>query len=381
MKRVLNRRQLVKREFSDDGTPYLSIHRSLQLSILDKLSNDADLDLRQRTFQQAFALVKQQLPEASAIEVCPPEVWQVYLKYVPQLNSLRLHSLWPEPPLKLSDDFAKVLVDVGTYMWNTGLFKECEVAISLAETILETLPYEQAGELMTVVDGIMAKISDLTGVSKRSEGLRRCLRRVESRRKFYAAIPTESVTRTDEIRLFNSEADVGYTLMQDNRFTEAEEIYERCLVAYKSWSLIEEEIPFEYAKYYHHMAHVRALQGRLVEALALGSHAIKLQELHNRGPLSPMVQLYRFSYGMHLYHAGHLQKSLEIHEDVLKTRIQISGALNPWTLDSYSAVGMLLSLLGNHIKAEYADIPRIEVETQLICLILGNILLSALTRI
>ncbi|KAK0615224.1 P-loop containing nucleoside triphosphate hydrolase protein [Bombardia bombarda] len=127
----LNLRQLVKRE----STGQLSLHRSLQLSILNLLSNN--YMLRLQVFNQALSLIRKQLPPPSATQGFRADLFAKYKTYVPQIVSLYMHSLWLQPPITHSLDFAKVMIDVGTYMWRTGQFKECEKMLTTAEDILE----------------------------------------------------------------------------------------------------------------------------------------------------------------------------------------------------------------------------------------------------
>ena len=349
MTRDLTLRQLIKREGSSEGH-FLSIHRSLQLCILDGLSSLEAT--RKAAFRQAFALIYPQLPLPSKIEISEPKAFDRYAKYVPQVISLRTHSLWPLPPLKLSLEFAQVMANIGIFMWNVGLLKDGMAALETAEDVLKDVNHDRDDPLMSDIDLPLGIIYDFVGVSRRKEALYRRKRALDIRSRAYDAIPRNDRTITDKIRLFNAEADLGCALLQQERFSEAMKKFEHCLVQYKSWEPVEEKLPFEYSKYYNHSAFGQASQGRFFEAVALSRRACHLLQLHS-GPSSPLVLLYRFVLGNHLYHAADLTESLRLNEEVLQARRDICGEANPYTQESYSFTGMLLSLCNRHEEARY----------------------------
>lgn len=106
MVRTLSRRQLVKRDVSE-GEGYLSIHRSLQWSIILDLSRNNDQ--RWAIYQQAFVLLRRGLPMSSPLQTPEPEKWSDFEDLSPQVLSLRSHCLWPTPPVDFPVDFAKML--------------------------------------------------------------------------------------------------------------------------------------------------------------------------------------------------------------------------------------------------------------------------------
>lgn len=342
---------LIDRGEDSDGH-FLSLHRSLQLCILDGLSGDKAT--RNIVFDRAFELIRPQLPPASKIEISEPGVFHKYSKYVPQVISLRTHSLWPQPPLKLSLEFARVLANIGIYMWNVGLLKDGIAALETAEDVLKDLGHDK-DDLMSEIDIPLGIIFDFVGVSQRKRALSRRERALAIRTRTFETIPKNDRTITDKIRLFNVEADTGCALLQQERFGEAMKKFESCLLQYKSWEPIPEKLPFEYSKYYNHSAFVLTSRGQYDEAIASSSRACELLELHS-GPTSPLVLLYRFVLGNHLFHASDLFKSLKLNEEVLQTRRDICGETNSYTQESYSFTGMLLGLCKQHKKARYENL-------------------------
>ena len=347
MTRDLTLRQLIKREKSPEGH-FFSVHRSLQLCILDGLSNLEAI--RKTVFHQAFALIYPQLPLPSKMEISEPKVFHRYVKYVPHVLSLRTHSLWPQPPLKLSLDFAQVLANIGISLWNVGLLKDGVAALETAEGVFKDLNRDKDDPLMSDIDVPLGIIYDFIGVSRRKEALFRRERALEIRTREYDAISKNDRTIINKIRLFNVEADLGCALLQQERFIEAMAKFENCLVQYRSWEAVEENLPFEYSKYYNHSAFVQASQGRYSEAVASSRRACELLQLHS-GPDAPLVLLYRFVLGNHLYHAAELSESLKLNEEVLQARRNVCGETNPYTQDSYSFTGMLLGLCNRHKEA------------------------------
>ncbi|KAF6229946.1 hypothetical protein HO133_004283 [Letharia lupina] len=344
----LNVRQLVKREAPSGGQTYFSVHRSLQLSILHRLSQNTKG--RQEAFMQAFALVRAQMPEASRIQASQPDAWHKYDAYVPQISSLRTHSLWPEPKIELPVDFVRVLIDTGVYLWQQGLLVEGKAALETAEKCLEEVPLDDLNILFSDIDDVLGIIDDLTGISCRADSLRRRRRALQIRKIEHGRIAEEDRTRIDEVRLYNAEANLGCAYLNAELFEEAETIFENCLVQYKSWTTVEEEIPFEYAKYYNHIAFVRTFQGRHIEAIVSARRACDLQQIHG-GPNAPLVQYNRFNLGNQLYHAGELEESLKVNQECLRDRIRVCGKDNLLTLESYSEVGALLFEIGRFDEA------------------------------
>ena len=351
MTRDLTLRQLIKREECSDGH-FFSVHRSLQLCILDGLSS---LEATRKTvFHQAFALIQPQLPPPSKSEISDPKLFHRYSKYVPQVISLMTHSLWPQPSLKLSLDFAQVLADIGIFMWNVGLLKDGMAALETAEDVVKDLNLDRESPLMSDIDVPLGIMCDFIGVSRRKEALFRRERALDIRARVYGAIPRNDRTVMDRIRLFNVDADMGCAFLQQERFGEAMKKFELCLAQYKSWESVEENLPFEYSKYYNHSAFVHASQGRHMEAVTSSRRACYLLQLHS-GPNSPLVLLYRFVLGNHLYHAAELSESLKLNEDVLQARRNICGETNPYTQESYSFTGMLLGLCDRLEEARYVS--------------------------
>lgn len=294
--------------------------------------------------------MKAQLPPPSVIQVSQPDVWHRYELYVPHVTSLSQRSLWPSPGIELPIDFAQVLADIGTYMWHSGLNEDGKAVLQTAEKVVLDL-HKDDHVLISDIDDVIGIIDDMIGVSCREDSFRRRIRALRIRKAEHDKVPEPRRKRPLKIRLYNAEANYACAFLQDEQWDKAGEIMEECLRNYRLWTANEEEIPFEYAKYYNHMAFVVMARGEPLEALKMSRHACKLIELHHKGPNAPLVQWYRANLGNHLFHSGNPRESLRIHQDCLRDRIRISTESSTWALESHSTVAELLIRLNRATEA------------------------------
>ncbi|KAF7676169.1 hypothetical protein GT037_005674 [Alternaria burnsii] len=281
--RDLGRRQLFKRFDSPDGVQY-SVHRSLQKNILHGFQQDKDPDKRRRIFEEVFAMINQQLPPASRLQQNESDIWPVYHKFVPQVVSVMTNSRWPDPPLELNLKFAKMLSNVGTYLWHTGQFRDCEIAMEEAETALlkqddqfkNSPEFEELISDIYLVTGIVA---DCVGVSKRKESLQHREELLRLRNNELDRIPVDQRTTDDEIRWGNAKGDLACAYFQRDRYAEAKVLMEELLVYYRKWGT-ENQYPFEYSKYYHHSAFILMTEGQPRQALDYVRKSLNLELQH-----------------------------------------------------------------------------------------------------
>ncbi len=248
-------------------------------------------------------------------------------------------------------EFAQVLVDIGTYMWHSGFNDDGKKVLETAEKIV----IDHEGEdhvLISDIDDIVGIIDDMIGVSCRTDSFRRRRRALRIRKIEHSSIPEPKRTRINKIRLYNAEANLACAHLQNEDWDAAGAIMEECLKNYQTWTDIHENIPFEYAKYYNHMAFVFMARGQPLEAIKMSRHACNLQELHNKGPNAPLVHWYRANLGNHLFHSGNVEESLRINQDCLRDRIRLGTEHSTWSLESHSTVGELLLRLGRPAEAK-----------------------------
>jgi tetratricopeptide (TPR) repeat protein len=324
------------------GRKDISVHRLVQETVLSRLARDPKAF--QEAFQEASNIVQMQLPPSSRIQVPQPGAGYKYKKYMTQIMSLstRSQTLPLDNP---SLDFAQLISDTGTFMCQNGLFLESEALINTGMDVLER-SHVNNSELLSDLHILLGTIGDHVGVSHREMSLRHRAKALGLRRYGCHATESGGLTRLYDIRLWSAEAEYGCALLQEQRFTEAEALFDRCLMRYKSWGS-EEEFPFEYAKYHSYMAFVRTSQGRFEEAIKLATHACNLQLMHE-GPQSLLFLLYRFALANQCFYAGNHQHALDIHLNVLEFRRKLCGEHNPLTLESYSVIGAVLHAQNRH---------------------------------
>jgi hypothetical protein len=344
----LKLRQLVQREPSGPNGPFLSLHRSLQLSILHMLSQQPKTRLR--ILRQALNLIRKQLPPPSTTQGFEHSMFAKYKIYVPQLISLHTHSLWPEPRIELDFDFAKITIDIGTYLWRAGQFNECDSMLKTAEEILIRTKLPDDHVLFSDIDDILGVICDRSGALYRDEGLRRRLRAVAIREKVFATIPPDQVTLQDKIRLYNAHANLACTHIHNENFDEADRLMEECLKQYLTWGT-EDDLPFEYSKYYHHSGVAILAKGRVKEALIRVGKSVELQE-RDPSPLKLLGIAYKCRHAIILYYAGEVDKSIAMLEECIARFKLAAGNTNTQTLDTYLLLAGILMQKGEIIQAK-----------------------------
>ncbi|KAK0732045.1 P-loop containing nucleoside triphosphate hydrolase protein [Lasiosphaeris hirsuta] len=358
----LGLRQLIKRQpsegTSDGGKPHhqLEIHRSLQMTLLLGLATDADPCLRTDVFSEVTVMLAAVVPQASRLAQNEKDLWPAFFRYVPQVLALRQNSQWPVPPIDLDLTFVKILINIGTFLWHTGQIRECDSAMGTAEDVIARQKAEirQSSECeclmsdMYLVTGILA---DCIGVSRRRESLEHRRILLGLREREFNAIPKARVTVEDEIRVGNAKGDLACAYLQRGEFGKAraimEGLYREC---YKRWGT-EEEYPYEYSKYYHHLGHILMAEGKPDMALAFSRKGMKLDADHADG-VDSTVLIDQYDLACLLFNAGRLEESLAEHKEVLAKRIQICGKSSQFTLESHEAVGILLHLMGSNVDAE-----------------------------
>jgi hypothetical protein len=345
---VLRKRQLVRRD-TTGSKPFVSIHRTVQWSVILDLSKD--VDARRKVFQRTFHLVRNCLPAVSSVDQPEPTLWAQFERFVPQILSLRTHCLWPEPPVDLPTGFASVLSDMATYMWHAGLFRDGADALRTAEHILDDNDVGKENPLRGNVHEHLAIFASFNGVSQRQEALDRRHAALEARKAAHDLIPAKKMTREDEIRRYNVESDMAFGHLQWEDFDAAEKQMDMCLEQYHRWGPEDDDdLAFEYLKYNHIISYVRMSQAKPVEAVQHAKRGAALGE-KCATLMPPMTQLVRFSLANHLYLAGTLEECENEIRSVLSARAKICGEFNRFTLDACAFCASILAARGNHEEA------------------------------
>ena len=321
----------------------------MQWNVLLDLSKN--YEHRWQVLSQALDLLRKGMPSVSPIDNPEPDKWADFEKYVPQVLSVRTHCLWPEPPVELPPDFAQVMSDLATYMWQAGLFSEGTDALYTAERIIDDQNVDNKNPLRGNIHEHIGIFASFNGVSEREECMIRRHKARKARQASHFQIPKGSVTRDDEIRLFNVESDMAFGLMQQEDFVQTEKVMEKCHDQYQKWGS-KDDYPFEYLKYHHVMSYVYMSQNDPVTAIENCKLAVQLGE-KCAGAMHPTTQLVKCSLANHLYFAGEVEEALEMTKAVLLVRSKVMSEFNFLTLECHVMCATLLLELDRCDEAEY----------------------------
>jgi tetratricopeptide (TPR) repeat protein len=343
MKKQLIARRLIQMKDIDSESCFY-IHRSLARSIRDELLHDHVR--QQNVFNQALTLVQNIFPSPSPIQVPEPEKWSDHQQLLPHVLSLRSAFYEANPNIEGSERFARLLSDAGINQWERGITKEGLVILKTAEDVLNSISFDNYDGMRANIHTIVALMYDNTGISSRAEGERR--RREALKLRSYRAEQSSQVSINDETLLYNARMDYVISLLQYNRYKDAEPIINQCLTKYREWGS-EDEFPYEYAKYYHKMSLVRIYQGDYTEAIKLGE--LSVQWMGKTGNNS-LAYRFKFDLACIVTQSGEIQKALDMHKEIYQRRLSMCGRANEQTLQSRYAIGALYEILGEAEQAE-----------------------------
>ena len=343
MKENLIARRLVQAK-EIDGEACLSLHRSLQRSIRETAAKNPFK--QEEVFSQALAIVRKVFPISSPIQVPEPQKWKEHQYLLPHVLSLRRAYVESKSAIRGSHDLISLLSDAGINQYEQGFTKDGLLLLKTAEQILEPMHFEGSDSMKANINAMISLMHDNAGISVRAESLRRREIALEARKSHVDSLT--SVSRNEEILLYNAWLDYTVSLLQFNRWAEAEPILNTCLDKYSEWGS-PTEIPYEYGKCYHKIMFVRMYQGRYVEALEMGEQGV--YHMEQAGNESLMLR-FKFDLAcLHLQCQG-VEASLAMHQEVLDRRLVICGRTNEHTLQSYYAIGALHELREQYAEAE-----------------------------
>jgi tetratricopeptide (TPR) repeat protein len=350
MTHELRRRNLIKTD-TRDSEEVLTIHRKLQSKILQDLNKNSAQ--RDRAFTQAFLLVRTRFPTASPIQVPEPEKWPICRKYL--LHVLSMRKLFNNKAIGIAPslDLAQLFSDGGIDLWERGLTQEGLELLYTAEDILNEINSSD-DNLRANIHVIISLLIQDSGLLSINESKRRCLEALDIRRKYCETQTPELYTRNDEILLHNSISDYGCVLLQYNEYQEAEPLFAECFLKYQSWDE-PEEIPYEYAKYFHHMAFCQMYRGNLEEAIKLGKQGL-LWVAAATGRDSAATNRWKFDLACLTMQSGDEDEAMKLNEEILGSRIKIHGKHAALTLQSQYALGACSAFRGDYPVAEYVSI-------------------------
>lgn len=342
MKRELLKRRLIQTK-ETHGHQYLTIHRELQRNVREELALDRHRE--NVVFNQALHLVHKQYPEPSPIQVPEPDKWPEYKRLLPHVFSLRQAYIAAKGRIRPSQIFGKLLSDVGINQWEQGVTKEGIQMLYTAEEIFEGL-FDDTSATRANIHTAIAMMTENTGIYRRKEGLERREKVLAIRERI--ASEKKTLNRQEEMLLYNAYMDLVLSLLQYNDYKQAEPIVYRCLEKYKEWGT-EDEVPYEYAKYYHNLSIVQMFHQDFENAIDSAKLGV-----YWMGKSGKIALSYRFKFDLAciLTQSGKLREALEMHKGILKARSFIYGKNNELTLHSCYAVAVLHEALEEFDDAE-----------------------------
>lgn len=250
--------------------------------------------------------------------------------------------------MEASLHLAKLLYDAGFNMWERERVLDGKQLLDLAELVLTSQGKAGSDKLQADIHAIQGMFVDSSGGSRRDEGLRRRQQAMKLRREAVqiARRRGQLLTKNETILEMNSVNDYAYCLLQNNRFAEAEPLFEDCYAAYQSWGT-EKDMPFEYSKYFHNMGTVRMFQSRYDEAVKYMARAVSLTEAAMGDQRTFKVLRDTYMFACILLQAGHETRAYQLHEQVMRERESLSGEHSEITLESYYALGAVCDCLGD----------------------------------
>ncbi|KAL9026672.1 MAG: hypothetical protein Q9196_004695 [Gyalolechia fulgens] len=330
----LRNSQLVKRE-NQTNENLLTTHRSIQTAILHKL--DQNPEQRQISFQSTCTLLRQVFPRPSPLQQPESEKWPRIQMFLPQLLSLEKAYLQAHPPMDCSLEVAILLSDVGLNIWDRGLAEDARSLMLTSEKILDGMGCDPWAMERSDIHVLLGILTDTVGITQRKEGLRYRESAKKIRKHYIDSIPPDRLTLEEEIRYYNTITDLACSHQQFNRYDEIEATCQLVIEKYRSWGT-EEEFPYEFAKYYHHMAFVFVYRGDTAAAVQHASHATKLLEL---GSFGLLATLFKFDCATLYFQNGQNALAIAEHEEVLRLRLLKLGRSNIMTIQSYVALGAI----------------------------------------
>lgn len=331
----LRDRQLVKRERSGEKA-MLTIHRSVQLGILNKL--DQQFEERYAAFDCALRAIRRVVPRPSILIQAEPEKWSQMEPHLPQLLSLRRAFARSHPRISGTFEFAQVLFDVGMNMWDRGLTRECREVLATAEDVLDAIDYPAIATIRANIHLILALILDETGISGRADAIVRRKKALDIRQALWDNKSAQDRTAEDEILLFGAIGDLCGSYRQINQFDVVRSFCKRLYEKYIEWGDID-TIPYEFAKYYNDMSFERAY---CKDTSRAAEYARRAWTLMAKGdPDALYSNQYKLTWTIRLYQDGQHELAIKECLDIFRFRAELIGMNNYLTIQSHLTLGIM----------------------------------------
>ncbi|KAJ5442003.1 hypothetical protein N7445_005010 [Penicillium cf. griseofulvum] len=278
---------------------YLRMHRSTREAMLLRLNKHTRE--RELAFKRVISLLREHFPPPSKLQIANAEVWPRLTKVLPHILSAMRAFERARPQIKGNEFLAELLSDIaGMDLYDRGLITEAYELNRTVGKILDSLhcPLETPlrGDALT----ILGLCTDNMALSKRREGLEIREKCQIIRQRCFEDIPTKAITREDRIRLYNSYTDLVCSKQQLNDFEGVRQILRECFKQYQRWGRQDDnDLAYEYAKYYNHMSYVLLWEGKDDQAVESAKKAWQLVE--RAAPNTGISRLYQSDYAHILF--------------------------------------------------------------------------------
>ncbi|KAF2645929.1 hypothetical protein P280DRAFT_442915 [Massarina eburnea CBS 473.64] len=333
----LIRRNLVERNVANSTAPSLRFHRALQLALLLKL--DKDSEQRQKIFLKAYQIVRASFPHRDMTSRSP-EYYPIWRENIPQVISLQTAYERSDPPIAHDLEFAGLLADAGSFLWEHQINRVARSVLSLGEKIaLKILRDDEPSPTLASIETYLGLLDAHETAADRQKSIERLKLVVRLRENFLQSLPEGTATTEQKVDVGRAWNDLGYLYADFEEFQEADRWMTKSLDLYKSIS-DETTLRFRFSLQYIDITVVRFGQGRINEALELSSRACHLctSEL---GQKHPETVRFESQWSYVLIGAGKLEEALQKLMDVLAVRSELLELDNPDVLNTNYWIGTI----------------------------------------
>jgi tetratricopeptide (TPR) repeat protein len=322
--------------------PQLSIHRSLQKSVLHDL--DQDFALFQQIFDLAFTLIRKVYPPQSPTHDPQNEHWVTQELYQPHI--LSLHSVYKKSSKKpiASIAFAELLSDAVYYFWERGTLRDGKLLTNTAEEICRHYPGSY--KIKANVYSLGAALRWSRGITERAPILYRLLRALALLQKHINELTPDKIT-PEILRLYaTSWNDVAAAFIDHEFYDDAIRCLNLCVTIKRG---LGDQLGVWGANRYKSLA--LAWLGRVNEALELipaGDEVLPaLLELR----CASFYERCRFGWANVFVMSGNFQRAHVLLQENLRNRKRLCGEAGLFTLDTYYLLGITQHKMGNTQEA------------------------------
>ncbi|KAF5001848.1 hypothetical protein FDECE_10837 [Fusarium decemcellulare] len=330
----LTRRNLVERNIITPGSS-LRMHRSLRLALM--LQMDTDVEKRQEMFKRALHLTRQAFPRRDMTSRSPQNdpIWK---KNMPQVLGLQSAFERSDPPITSDMEFASLLSDAGSFLWEQQLNRLAVPILLLGERIVLDLVHDdEPSPVLASLETTLSTLEAHESAENREVVMTRQKRVINRRERILNSLPPGTATIEQQVDLGRAWNDLAYFHADIEEFEEAERLMMKSLALYNTLG-DETTLRFRFALQYADLAVVRLGQGRVDEALELGRKSFQLckDELGHEH-----IETVRFEsiWAYTLIASNNLNDAMEKLTDVLNVRSQLLEKNNPDILTTKYWIG------------------------------------------